>query len=218
MNSKKRFFLGLIFTPILVLIIFLKFDFEGLRNAFARTDPWLLIAAGFLLLPPFFLSAWRWKKNIEILGVKSRFRDVFLTFLANFPAAKISPGNSGDFIRSYLLKHKLPLGQSIGCVFAERIIDIYVLALISLIANVFIQNKMAIFLDLGLIAASVFFLLFSKKIKLRKKGTLGQNIDHFFNFFEILSKNPKTFLAITAYTTISWLFVFVSVKLTFMAV
>ena len=72
------------------------------------------------------ISSKKWQSVLSAMDYQISFKESFCIVMGALPVSVITPARSGDLIRSYYLKNKIPMSQTIGAVVAERIIDILI--------------------------------------------------------------------------------------------
>jgi uncharacterized membrane protein YbhN (UPF0104 family) len=122
---------------VLVLRIVLNINFQELFAAIRAANPWLLLAAVVVYYIGFPLRGYRWILLLRGTHVRIRTSDgtqiIFLSWLVNC----LVPAKLGDVYRAYLLKANAPvsLSRTFGTVFIERILDLFVIAILGLVAG-----------------------------------------------------------------------------------
>jgi uncharacterized protein (TIRG00374 family) len=122
---------------VLVLRVVLSIDFQELFAAVLDANMWLLLAAFLVYYIGFPLRGYRWILLLRGSGIRIRTIDgthiIFLSWLVNC----LVPAKLGDVYRAYLLKSNAPvsLSRTFGTVFIERILDLFVIAILGLAAG-----------------------------------------------------------------------------------
>jgi len=212
-----RTIIALLITIAILIFLFSKIDINHLKEIFNSSNKWLLILTSAILILSMLLPAARWKTILGLLGLKIKYFDALKIYLANYPLAKITPANSGDAVRAFYLRDKLTASKQLGGVVAERLLDIALLALLSIIGSFVIGLYPIAYINLAIILAIIAFFLFAPKIKMRLNGKWNDRMENFFSFFKILRQNPKTFLYLILNTLFIWFTVLVHIKLSFLA-
>ena len=137
---QPRTIVSLVLPPILLVLIFkvvLSVDFAQLIEAVLAANPALLLAAMAVYYLGFPLRGYRWVLLLRGAGSRIRIVDgthiLFLSWFVNC----LVPAKLGDVYRAYLLKENAPvsLSRTFGTVFIERILDLFVIALLGLAAG-----------------------------------------------------------------------------------
>jgi uncharacterized protein (TIRG00374 family) len=127
-----------LFLPLILLVLLFKVvlsvNFTELLQAVAAANMWLLLAAFAVYYIGFPLRGFRWILLLRGAGIGIRVRDgthiLFLSWTVNC----LVPAKLGDVYRAYLLKENAPvsLSKTFGTVFIERILDLFVIAILGL--------------------------------------------------------------------------------------
>lgn len=215
MKKIKQIILPLI-TISLLCYLFSRFDIKEILNIYLNSNELLLALSIIIILSIPFISAFRWKKIINTLDYDVPYKTTLKAFWASIPLSKITPGSSGDFIRSYYLKNKIPASQGIGIILFERLLDVGVIALLSFIGGIINNYKIAELLGLSFFSAILLFLFIAPKIKINnKKWKL--KINNLFLIFNKAYKSKVEFAKILFYTIIQWLLVILFVFIAFLS-
>jgi uncharacterized protein (TIRG00374 family) len=125
---------------ILVVLIFrvaLNIDVNELAGGVSRSNKLLLIAAFLVFYAGFPLRGLRWALLLRGTGHRIGTRDateiLFLSWLVNC----LVPAKLGDVYRAYLLRinSTVSLSRTLGTVFIERFLDLFVIAILGLAAG-----------------------------------------------------------------------------------
>lgn len=125
---EKQFVLLIVSIGIFVGIFASTVPFEEARRTLQEADKTLFWLAFLINIPIFFLTAVRWFFVIRAFDLTAPFRRLLAIVFGSI-SLTLFPGRLGDFGRSYPLRDVIPLNQSLGTIFIERIIDICVLLL-----------------------------------------------------------------------------------------
>lgn len=187
-----------IIIPLLLAVFFgwytfTKISIEDIIPYFKNANyRWILLGI-FLGILSHLSRAYRWHFMLNPLGYSIKFPNsvmaVFIAYFANYGIPR-----SGELLRAAVATNyeKVPFEKSFGTIVAERIADLAVMALIvaitlffqfDFIYNLLVENfnpTKIIFALFGLLAASVFFIIYvkrsqsklAKKIKAFVKGLL----------------------------------------------
>ncbi|HEV7665192.1 MAG TPA: lysylphosphatidylglycerol synthase transmembrane domain-containing protein [Chloroflexota bacterium] len=144
-NARTLLSFGLGFGILAFLFTRVQIDVGAIFDWVRQANPLLLAAAFIVFYATFPVRAWRWRRlldNVEVRtheegvkrqGIGALSEIIFLGWFANC----IVPAKLGDAYRAYLLKvnANVSFSTTIGTIFAERIIDIVVLFLLMLAAT-----------------------------------------------------------------------------------
>jgi uncharacterized protein (TIRG00374 family) len=127
--------------PLILLFLLTRalpgFDLEALPGIIGAANPLLILAAFAIYYVGFPLRGLRWTILLRGSGYSIRARDateiIFISWLVNC----LVPAKLGDIYRAYLLKinSTVSLSRTFGTVFIERILDIFAIAVLGLMAG-----------------------------------------------------------------------------------
>ncbi len=133
MSSKK---LGLlVFLAVLVFVALVGYgDFRETGQRLAHFPVTHLIAALGLALLNYLLRFFRWAYYLRVLKISTPVAVGGLVFLSGL-AMSITPGKSGELLKSYLLRDRtgVPISVSAPVVVMERITDVVSVVLLGLV-------------------------------------------------------------------------------------
>jgi len=128
-------------VPLILLVLIVVnlpgFELQRLPSLVLAADPALLLAAFAIFYLGFPLRGLRWARILRGTGFRIGTRDateiIFLSWLVNC----LVPAKLGDIYRAWLLKINSPvsLSRTFGTVFIERILDLFVIAILGLLAG-----------------------------------------------------------------------------------
>ena len=125
--------------------------------------------------------------------------------MGSLPLSSITPAKAGDLIKSYYLKDRIPITKTAGSVLAERVFDVLILILFSLVGLLTYQRfELAGIAFIILAAIVVFFLISHIEIRLPIKRSWNDKLHNLLLAMETLTKDRKRFLAVLAYTFAAW--------------
>ncbi len=144
----QRTYLQLAILATITILVFYsivkQFDLNILPTLIEDAAPWWIVAGtliGFATSP--FLNTSRWQAILRGAGYDIGFKKIFFITMKNWPFM-VLPGRVGDLLKSYPLRHEVPINHSMVSIVIEKIID--VLSLIALImAGSLILNERTIF-------------------------------------------------------------------------
>lgn len=204
-------------TVLIFYLIFQKIDYLSLKTILLEVNLfYLTLALGLILLIP-ILSSKKWQSVLSAMDYHISFKESFNIIMGALPISVITPARSGDLIRSYYLKNKIPISKTMGAVIAERAIDILILATFSLFGGLFFKNLLFI-----IVPFSVFFLaglcfLIIRKTKFLFNSKWQIKIDQFLFVSKIFFRKPKKLMPVLFYAIILWLTIILEAKILFLA-
>jgi glycosyltransferase 2 family protein len=209
LKSKHKIFL-LVMTLGIFVLLFTKIPVSDFWNTIKQADL-LYLAFAFLVMLAFpLLSAWRWQLIVARLGASLSFWDSFKIVMAAWPIGSVTPAKSGDLVKVLFLKHLLPYSKTTGVILAERLLDVIVLCLFSMVWGVQYGFYQAAIIAAGLFT-SVFlfvFLLASPLIHRVPEGfrVVVQNV---WEASRLVFSEKRTFLFIFLISACNWFMSFI---------
>ena len=216
MKNIIKFVILLITTLLVFYLIFQKIDYVSLKETLLNANLSYLAAASLaILLVPIF-SAKKWQSVLGAMNYSISWKESFNVIMAAFPVSAITPSKSGDLIRAYYLRDKIPATQTIGAVITERFIDISILAFFSFIGALILKNELILVISLSIIFLIFLFCLVINRIKLLFPKW-QQKIESFLQVLKVFIRQPQKILPVLLYALILWSIVILEVKLLFLA-
>ena len=224
MFKKIRIFIAPAITLLALYIIFKNLDILSVLDIVKNSNKLVLILSSLITLVfvTIFLSC-RLKETMAILGYNLRFKEALKIYLAILPASKLSPANTGDFIRSYYFKDRVLPSVSAGGVFFERIVDILIISLMAMISGALLWLKLPFLLGIaGIMVTLIFFFLLKKGLFIKnngigRKGKIAEKLFNISVVFNASLKNKLATIKIFIYTALSWLTATLYIKSIFYA-
>ncbi len=229
----KKIFRSIIFLSIGVFLFWLvyrKTDFKQIWALVKDTKwGWVLLSIGLGLLSHIFRSL-RWKLLIRPLGYNPRFSTLFYSVMIMYFSNLAIP-RSGELIRCATASkyEKIPFSSLLGTVVTERIIDMLMLVILTLVVLFsqmglivgFVKEHPAIYdtisdfskslpilLILSILGLIALFLLYKFRRRLRK----NKLIDKLYHFAAEFWNGLKT----VAHLEGKWLFLFYTLAIWFL--
>jgi len=207
----KKFFLTIIIAIAIYSTIILLADIQKIYIQLSEFDlkfiPLILLA----IFTSWFILYIRWNILLKKQNIKIPFKTNILIYFSGFSFA-ISPGKSGEFIKSIIIKKKLGIKKSttIPIIFLERYFDMIGTAIVAsfsiLVIGIHTSSIVIIIISLFvlifLIAYKNSFQLLMKPLK--KISFFSKYASSFENMQMILkqSQTPKTIFTCTSLTII----------------
>lgn len=215
MTNIIKFAVLLVITLLIFYLIFQKIDYVSLKETLLNANlSYLAIASLLILLVPIF-SAKKWQSVLEAMNYSISWKESFDIIMAAFPVSVITPSKSGDLIRAYYLRDKIPVIQTMGAVITERFIDVSILAFFSFIGALIFKNELILGISLSIIFLIFLFCLVINRIKL-PFPKWQQKIEGFSQVLKIFIHQPQKVLPVLLYALILWSIVILEVKLLFL--
>ena len=210
LKSKKTFFRTLLVLSITIAIfyfIFTKIDFYSVIEVLSHANLFYLLIALLLLVVGVLITAKRWQIILETMGYNFRYKECFNLIMAAFPLTSITPSKSGDIIKAYYLKDKIPASKTVGSVITERIFDVLTLVLFSLIGMTFCKKYELAFIALIILICIIAIFLLARAgfdFRLPIKSSWNEKIQNLILSTKLLTKDKKVFSSVMLYSFTSW--------------
>ncbi len=158
-RHKRAIAASLLLAAVLYLIIVISTGFTTVLAAMARLNTlvWCTLLA--CSLANYLLRYLRWQYYLRLFGHTLPHGLHFIYYLAGF-ALTTTPGKSGEMIRSVLLRpHGIPYPHSIAAFFTERLLDVILVASLSLLAMLVVDRFTLFVITITLVVLAVLPLL-----------------------------------------------------------
>lgn len=215
--KRIKFLLPILAATLILSVLFSRIDIGETYKVFDGSNKLLLLLSPLMLLTAHAVSAFRWKIILRMLGGEVNFKTILRLYLANIPITKILPLSSGDFMRVYYLKGKVPMAKHAGGIFLGMLGDVALLAILAMVGGVLLGEKVAYLSGITtlLLIITLYALTFiigrNVPLKLRDK------VQNFIFAFDALVKQSRFVYPIMASTVLNWFLVLIYIKLTFLA-
>ena len=159
LRHKRAIAASLLLAAGLYLLLVISTGLANVLAAMARLDVlvWCVLLA--CSLTNYLLRYCRWQYYLRLFGHALPHRLHFIYYLAGF-ALTTTPGKSGEIIRSLLLRpHGIPYPHSIAAFFTERLLDITLVALLSLLAMLSLDHFIFIVISCAILVLALLPLL-----------------------------------------------------------
>lgn len=200
-----RFLVFGLATVGIFVLLFTRIDYSRVLATLGRADPaWLLLSFALTATFPLF-SALRWRRMLVALGHDVSFRDCFDMIMAAWPMGTITPSKSGDLMKAYYLKDRVPVAQVVGSVLAERILDVLVLLALALGGCLlFARWWFALLAGAGL-AGGLAAILLLVRARLPLPARLAGKLEPVLAALRRLAQSPSLLLLVLFYTLLNWM-------------
>ena len=205
-------------TIAIFYLIFTKIDFRSVVDVLSHANlVYLLLALLLTILIP-VISAKRWKIILESMKYDISFVDCFCMIMGTLPLTSITPSKSGDVIKAYYLKDRVPITKTIGSVLTERVLDIFALIMFCLIGLAFYQQSRMIIITITILFCIIgFFFISHKEIKFPIKKSWNDKLQNILLATKTLTKSKKSFLIVLMYTFTLWFLAVIQTIIFFLA-
>lgn len=169
----------------LFVYVALRVDWQGVFAAFEKANFSLLSLSFILIFAMLALKTLRWKIFTDILGVKTRFADLFSMTSKSVFWGIITPAKLGEFSRAKYLaeEQKIGLVDSIWSVFMHKFLDVVDTCLFGVLSVFilasFFEKKISYLLAIIFLAIVVLASIFFELIKRNKVKKIFHLTVHF---------------------------------------
>lgn len=206
LKSILKTILILTITIGIFAVIFTRIDFFSALNVLSKAAPKYLFSAFLLTLISPILRAKRWQIILRAMSYSFPYWKCFAIVMGAASLASITPSKSGDLVKAYYLKKKVPITKTVGTVLIERVLDVLILVLLCFIGlSFYYRERYFMLVAFFLIGIVIFFIVVKKEIKLPVKESWNKKIQNIFLSTRQLTKNKKTFFLVFFLTIILWI-------------
>ena len=220
-SSILKFALIFSITIAFFYFIFTKIDFYSVMVVLSHAIPLYLLIALLLMIIGILFIAKRWQIILETIGYNLQYKECFNLIMAAFPLVSITPSKSGDVIKAYYLKDKIPASKTIGSVITERIFDVLTLVLFFLLGMTFCKKYESAgiaFLIFTFIIALFLLARASCKFHLPIKSSWNEKVQNVILATRLVTEDKRAFSIILSYSLLIWFVSIVQTLLFFYAV
>ncbi len=239
---KKRYISLLVSFGLLALLIYFS-DVGKIAEVLSRANLFYIFIGLFIWLVNAVLRTARWQYLLEKIDIRIKFFQIMKVFIAGLFISNITPGKTGDPIRSIILKkvQGSKVSKTLPSIIFERVFDVLTTVLISLL-GVFALFPQLSQISFWVSIAIIFYILaFSTALYIitsehRTKTALSKiysifsfisKINKFKNRINSFSKNlytsfqnyksKRTVLVTLSYSVVIWLLEGVTLFIAFKA-
>ena len=153
------------------------------------------------------------------MSYRVSFLRCFLIVVGIWPLATISPSKSGDLLRAYSLKNEIPASKVAGSVLTERALDVFSLAMFSLLGSIIFRNLKILLIAIIILAAIILvFIVINLGIQFSIKKSWQEKLDNIFLSLRTLAQDKKSFALIISLTFGKWFVSILQTKLFFQSI
>ncbi|MDD5148679.1 MAG: lysylphosphatidylglycerol synthase transmembrane domain-containing protein [Candidatus ainarchaeum sp.] len=203
---------------------------SGIIETIAKANPWIFgIALLFIIIDVSFKGL-KQSALLKAFGKKISLVESMEVWLAGYLLGAVSPGRSGDFLRSVYFKKNFGIktGSGLSAVLIDRLFDVGFLLLAAIagflyFSVIFNWDRLVVFILLGLLAVfatgcilitrkkAVHFLgrpFFRLLVPKKFKEKIRVSFHDFYEGFAVYGKKPGIIVFAGIITVISWCFFF----------
>jgi hypothetical protein len=201
-----RTVLVLLATALILGVLFSRIPVREVASVLVRSRGWLLLVAlGLTALFP-VLSALRWQRILKLLDHPLGFGTAFSLIMAAWPVGAVTPSKSGDLVKAYYLKDRVPVSLTLGSVLAERALDVLVLLALSAAGAAVFGWTAVLWISGGLLAAGIagLALLLATGERWPLPERWREKVARVLRAFHALLAHPASLALVLFYTAANW--------------
>lgn len=221
-----------IFGVALFIYILANLDLAKVISIFSSLDPLYIILALLMQVPIIVIKAVKWKVLIRPFNRKFPLAEAVKAWLIGFSIGIVTPGRMGDFTRACYLRDRLDFGKSLMTVVFDRIIDVLVLFILTIIGIVMfasfvstgISNEIFTLLIMALFIAFLggIYLMTKKALVSRIFGPFYRLLvpkkyskrarkafDDFYKGLDAMGRDKRVIALSTGIGVIAWVFMII---------
>jgi uncharacterized membrane protein YbhN (UPF0104 family) len=217
-KSALRTILVLSITIAIFYFIFTKIDFRAVIEVLSHANTAYLSLAFLLTILIPVISAKRWKIILGSMNFNIPYTECLRMIMGTLPLTSITPSKSGDIIKAYYLRDRVPITKTVGSVLTERVLDILALISFCLIGLAFYQRLRMIILALTILFCIIgFFFISHRGIKLPLKESWDEKLQNILLSTKTLTTSKIDFLRALIHTFTLWFLAIIQTIIFFLA-
>lgn len=191
---QKRFIISLAISAAIIFLLFSQVNLSNVASVILSANLVFILLGLLAVLGSMFLKFLRWKMLVSS-DYKVTNYDLASSLFASLFVGNVTPARSGDLTRSYFLKkkYKSSFMEMASLVIIERVVDIFILVLLS--AVFFIAYAQYFNSTINILLLAISFAIFIFSIILVRKSFAEKMLTISFRIFKpikIVSKiEPK---------------------------
>ena len=204
MENKIKYFLLFSMTFLVFYFIFLEISFNHVLKVIIKIDikDWIMLSIITATFP--IINSFRWYKILKVMNINIYYMQCLKIIMGINSLNIILPSKSGDFLKFYPLKKYNKSINLVGSIIFERILDVIILSVFSIIALIKINQYELILIPVFIICiiiASILLLHLFRNIDIK----ISKYIRDFLSIFNILLSKPKEMISLIALSILNWL-------------
>jgi uncharacterized protein (TIRG00374 family) len=205
---KTQFFIKIALTFLFSVFLIKIVNIRELFDALQSVNIYYLILSGFCIPILYVIRTYRWNVLLRSLGINRTFVELFEVILIGVFYGLVTPGRVGEFARAYYLDERKSV--TISTILMEKLIDVLILAFLSIITAIFFFNKYSILNSIILVAclASILslYLFASKKLTTLLTKPLRLKIEDVETHIDSFSKLRNNWSAMLKTISLAFLY------------
>lgn len=211
-------FLGI----LLFIIIISKTDIHEIYKILTNSRPEYILLALITIPAMVAFKGLRWKKIIDTIGLKYTLKESFKVSMIGTFVGTLTPGKSGDLIRTLYLQDKNPSSKSLSTIIIDRIFDVVSLVFLGgigiIIMSYYFNQPMyslypVIIIPFGAIAimtnkklsGAITRRLFRQFVPEHKKAYVTECFNEFYVSLQAITRKKKDTALLCIITMIIWI-------------
>lgn len=206
-------------TLAIFWLLFRRIDLQSVVASLQAISPrtWALATILTLTFPVW--SALRWQLTLQAIGHRVPFSRCVTIILGLNPVNAIAPSKAGDLLKAVCFRGQIGILEVGGTVFAERALDIIVLALLAVVGGIVAGHTLLTLLAAAIAALGIIgLLLLPLLVAAVPSSRLRDKLERAVRVLHELRRRPTLALGIFFYTAVNWLASIVQTQLLLSAV
>lgn len=201
-------------TLLLFVVLFVKINLFEVIGILSSIRLSYLVIAIFFVPILYIIRTYKWSILLNSIKIKKPFVNLFRILIIGVFYGLVTPGKVGEIGRAYHLDEKQSV--TIPTILMEKIIDVFILVMLSLLTVIFFFNDyptfqyifliliISLILAIALLSNKKFILLLSKPFKIER-----ENIDIYIDKFSKLIKDKVALSKATLLTICYYLIAYI---------
>lgn len=207
---------------LLFIAIISQTNIQNIQEIILNSEKEYLLVVCLIIPITILLKGLRWKKIIDVLELKYTLKDTCKVSMIGTFVGTLTPGQSGDLIRTLYLQDKNPSSKSLPTIIIDRLFDITALILIGIpgiiIISYYTQHHIysiypVILIPLILTAIltnkrlmrRIFNIFLTKFIPKQKKTYIKKYVNEFYNSLQIITRQKKQVIGLSILSSTIWI-------------
>lgn len=213
-----KWFFPLVFSIMSLYFLISKFDSHKIFNLLMKIDLRYFSLALLVTLTFPFLGALRWRTVVKAMGGNIKILPCIRVTFASFSLNVFLPSKAGDLVKAAFLREHGGFVALAGTVLLERLIDVCILAILSIFGSIYLKQKVILFCAvciLFIVIIGLFTLTRSHRFPIPQKVRV--KVDDIALSTKMLAKKPVELTWVIIWSVLNWLGTMVETYLIFFA-
>lgn len=204
-NKKLKILLIFLLTIAIFLFIFSKIDVKQVIELMIKVNIPLFLLAFFVYIFSLLVSAMRWRKIVASSEYSITYFQSIYIIIGALPLIAFTPSRSGDLVKAYFLKNKVPMTITAGTVLTEKFFDFGILIILIIFGCYLTNFSMNSPTITGLFVIFVALLIIFFFILFSEKRIQNEKIKNLLNSLHKMSKNYVACSQVFGFSLIIWI-------------